>query len=417
MKKPRKHFLEVYMAAAGRTEVPIDFHLWTAISIVAAALANRVYHEKTPGDKMYPNLYTVLIGPSGCGKGEAINLGLKLLKDLKEVNTYRGKCTGAALADGFGKDSFKLIGKKKVYESKSMFLITPELSMSIGEGTIASDFIKRMTELYTGGDYVFKEGTRTHGEQEFKNPNINWISGTTIQWLNESVPRSAIESGFLARTIPIECEYDTTKRVPRPIFPPDILEKREWLKKQIRRYIELQGRFEISNLAWETHDSWYNTRTAPRDTALLPSWRRADDLCLKLAMILCVMSGKDDLRVTQKIMARAIELTEEAQQSLPSLIKHASASTITKNLEIVHQFIASAAMRGIQRSILTKKCYNRGIDAKELEKHLGALVEARDIDIIKLGKAEGYRTIPKEAVFADKATRTRMRKEGEADDE
>ena len=79
-------FLSAYLAYTNNTEPPTSYHTWTALSMIAAALQRRVY-IKWGYETIYPNMYIVLVGPSGkCRKGTAMNVGKDLLKDLAGIS-------------------------------------------------------------------------------------------------------------------------------------------------------------------------------------------------------------------------------------------------------------------------------------------------------------------------------------------
>ena len=61
-----------------------------------------------------------------------------------------------------------------------------ELKNDVGSNNkLAEEFIGLMTELYTATNYKLKTGTRTHGEVELENPNLNWFFGSNETWLRQ----------------------------------------------------------------------------------------------------------------------------------------------------------------------------------------------------------------------------------------
>ena len=93
-----RHFLNLYMHMIGRSEVPRRFHFWSAMSLLAACVADRVWVKADIATKISPNLYVFLVGPSGSGKEQAIKVVLKLVAEQQsKVNPYAGKMTGPAM--------------------------------------------------------------------------------------------------------------------------------------------------------------------------------------------------------------------------------------------------------------------------------------------------------------------------------
>ena len=163
-------FLDRYIQTAGVTFTPPAFHRWACLSLVAAALADRVWLEKLK-KHVYPNLYVMLVGPSGCGKGEALDMMMKLASDVPSLlgRILRGGLTKQRLLDILGGRSTKREkGEAVVSEAKantSPWIIYPELYNSLGAGgPVAEAFIANLTDLYTGSPVPMTEGTRTWGD-------------------------------------------------------------------------------------------------------------------------------------------------------------------------------------------------------------------------------------------------------------
>lgn len=397
-KKPstKNDFLQAYLYACGRSEVPKTYNSWCGISLVAALLQNRVWVEKDRGSKLYPNLYLFLIGPPGCGKGIAIGRGLRIINHIPHIRTIRGRMTGAGLADEFA----GLDGQKKkrgtsdqpiVLEDITLHYTTEELAESIGSGPHGQDFIRRMTAWYTGGDAVITERTRNNGKIVFKNPCINWIAGSTVEWLMECVPRSAIEGGFLGRTLCVEGDYSTAPkdRIYRPWVPEDVDAVEEWLLKRAKQIAKLSGQFTLTKKADEAMEEWYKNRPEPPsdEPALRASWKRADVMVLKLGQILAASGGKDDGKIYSDHILEAIELAGEAQLLIPTLIRRADFAERRSDYDIVARYIRVLNGEPIMKSDLLRKCSNRAIKKKELNSILGTLID--EGHVIRLPKERG----------------------------
>ena len=76
-------WIDKYLVYSSNTEPPAMFHLWTAISVISSVLQRKCYF---PWGTLtfYPNMYVVLVGPPAARKGTAMNIGKKILDDMKE---------------------------------------------------------------------------------------------------------------------------------------------------------------------------------------------------------------------------------------------------------------------------------------------------------------------------------------------
>lgn len=390
-RRKRPDFLSRYLRACGRTEVPTIFHKWSCISLIAACLGDRVWFVKHADSKLYPNLYVTLIGESASGKGTAISRSSRIAKQVPEIFRYRGKATGAHLSDVFSMAQAEK-EEKGLDEPPSIYLVFPEMSDSIGEGPQANDFIKRFTNIFEAEEDVHQEGTRTHGALQYRIPIANCLFGTTEEWLYESVSRAALRSGWIARNCVVKAEYDPSVRIHIPEYPANYNALMEWLVARARQIARLRGPFTMTEEAVETHRTWYEQRPYPDDKAIRPSWKRADDLFYKLAMIMSVSKGRERLVITSQDATDAIALIDEAQSQLGDVIHGSHRTAEIENLDTVALYIRQAGV--IPHAALLKRCAHHGIPAggmRGVNAQLRELIQRGEVKQVRLkGRTRAY---------------------------
>lgn len=371
------NLLRLYLHQAGRSEIPDVYHVWACIAMIAATVGDNVYYRKFRHAKLTPNMYTMLIGPSGSGKDMAISTALPFLKNLPIVHLYTGKATAAYIIDYLAKAAN---GKPPLGHSR-MFMVTPELAMSVGSGNMADEFVKLTTALYTGADYPITEGTRTSGTHVIMNPCLNFLGGTTEDWMMRALTRDAVEGGFFARVAAVKAEYDFANRVLDPVYPPDYEDVVGHLFKRIAMLTRIKGEFHIAPDAKRIEEQWYATREVPDDDSLIPSWMRQHAMILKLAMILSLMDNvtydADALVIRLDHLKRAQQLSTFLHANLPRLISLASQSEETKAIDLVTQIIKRAVR--IQRYKLMQKVSARGINRQVLDLAIEQLMQEKHI--------------------------------------
>jgi hypothetical protein len=357
-------FLDLYNHCTGISETPRVYHQWMSILTIAAAVQDRVFVEKFKGDHLTPNLFLILLGPSGSGKGTAMRFSHKLLSTLPNINIWNGQITAPKMVDRLGKPTKDKNGKRVVANAR-LLLLTPELATSVGTGEMANKFVKLMTALYEG-HADWSEGTRTSGDVQITNCNINWGAGSTPQWLIECLPKSSIDSGFLARTVVAPAEYNYDIRVPEPEVPCDFEEVYDHLKYRVFEYGGVRGEFAVTDKAREIHHKWYMTRPQENDIALEAAWHRDDDLCWKLAMILA--------------LAEAPVLVIEARHIAGALLlAMASQTPETEVVEMVRQLVQKA--RQITHRMVLQKLGARGKRARDIRDAVFQLRQMGELEI------------------------------------
>lgn len=352
-----------YIYNCGVSEVPSIYNEWCAISAIAAVAGDDVWLEWFPGKKLLPNLFTMLLGPSGSGKDVAIDWAIDLLmkkdkagrfiladeygKPLIADQLYYGKATIQYLLDKMGGKA-----SKERERPGQLYLVTPELTSSISAGNQAADFIRVITDLYTSKGRKWEDGTRTKGNVEIENPLVNWLAGTTLQWLVSSVPYDALEGGFVGRVAIAEGYYDFSKRVYRPWRPRDYNDIERRLLDYLLDMKELKGAFEMDSAALSIDEAWYHERENPSDESLGPAWMRQHTLILKVAMSLSLMDSLDGI-IKASHVARAQKLVEASYRSIPKVNSLTGATPVSRAILAAEVKIREAGAAGITRSALT----------------------------------------------------------------
>lgn len=364
-----KNLLALYLHHVSELGVSNAFHQWACLSLIAACVANRVCVEVIRGSPLYPNLYVFLIGPSGAGKGVAIDQAMKFLKDYdrrERVNVYSAsKVTAEYLIT-------HLAVRGKQGKGSTVYLSTPEMSLSVGRGDRADVFIRTMTELFTGRDYAMSEGTVTRGEHSLRDYCINWIAGTTMEWLNDSIRRQDIAGGFFARIIPALGE-PMQRRIPG--YPYDADEVMGYLYDRFEMLSRLEGVFALTDEARALHEYWIVERPERSDPLLAPSWSRGPEMVLKLAMILALTDeDAEQLVIRRSHITAAQRLVTESHKALPRLIDEASESDETQGLTVVREIIQRYEV--IQHKHLVAYALRRGISPPRLRVIVDGLAQA-----------------------------------------
>ncbi|MCP4228848.1 MAG: hypothetical protein GY771_01685, partial [bacterium] len=332
------NFFQLYRHICGESEVPDIYHFWGGVSLIAAAVEDRVWFQKFKHSQLYPNLFILLVGPSGLGKGTAIETLTRLADSGVTINKYRGRITGPHLIDHLGKPYIDEWGRKCISNPK-LWLIMDELQNDIsGNRKMIEDFIYLMTELYTASSYKVQTGTRTHGQVTIDKPLINWLAGTTEDDLREILTPRLLRSGFSARTCFVFGEYDFDLRMPRIKYPGDYEEIFKHLCYRLWVLQQTQGAFMITETADAELDKWYVKRPNPEEELLYSSWKRQHDLLLKFAMILCLADG-GPMVIQHRHVMQSKNMIIRVYEAAEKLIATASETIETKPSNEVARYI------------------------------------------------------------------------------
>ncbi len=356
-----------------------------------------MWFSKFRSSYLNPNLYVVLEGGSGDGKGIAISHAGHVLGEMKsELNWFDGSITPPQLLQWLRK-------------RRTIYLVTPELAQNFDFPSGAQRFIRLVTELYsTKESHV--EGTIAHGFVEVNHQGSNSLGGSTKEWLVDSIPAHTIQSGFFGRTLLIHGERSKV-RILNPIYPPEAEYKQvmQYLREQCEIYTTIKGEFTLSNKAEQVRRQWYEQRDVPDDPILLPTRNREDDMMLKVAMLLSLSDTErlskspSALKIDHMHMHRAQMVVSNAQGAIKLLADTVEVKALPPKEKAFHKFSEMIQRaKQITKTSLSQRA-SRFVDAKTREQFLVDLIK---LDLVKTAttKSGGIivvwkdqrRTIPKQ---------------------
>jgi len=355
--------------------------------MIAASVEDRVYYQKFKHSKLYPHLYVMMIGPSGLGKGTAIDMMLKVVENSLTVHKHPGRTTYAGLLDKLGKPFVNDYGEKEYREAK-LWLIMEEMKADIGSNKkLTEEFIALMTALYTSSNGEYHESTRTHGDLCIKHPLVNWLAGTTEDWLRSVISKEELNSGFTARICFIFGDYDFNKRCPRIKYPDDFDAIFHHICCRLWMLQRTQGQMFITDAADIERDRWYITRPGPEEDLLAASWKRYDDLLLKFAMIMCLADG-GPLVIQHKHVVQAKHMVKKLDEFNARLIETASATERTRPISDFERYIKRKGT--VDHTTLVRYARSsRGLDAAAVR---GIMQSLQGEGLITIGQ-EGRKTV------------------------
>lgn len=313
------NFIDLYLYQAGKSETPEQWYRWAAVSVIAGAMGDRIFLEKSGDDwdVLTPKLYVWLIGSAGSGKGKVIEaaghyflqtpagqIGFKHTVGLESE-----RLTGPALWDRLGQlaESRNKVpipfnpGKFDWYFKRSrMYLITAEMGQGVHQGEHGYSFCMNMIDMWDDKLLTSGDNTRHRGSMKFEGISMNWFAGSTKKGIRETFPKAAGLTGFFSRVIPVWGVRSREKLYPERERPLDFKVVRAALQKRLYRYhqVDLRGihtthgsrtPLTLSPETRELKNSKYlEYRSENMSEDEEPYYNRWEDIVLKLSMVMMI---------------------------------------------------------------------------------------------------------------------------------
>lgn len=369
MSRELEDFLSGYLTYAHNTEPPVTYHTWCGLSLIAGALQRKV-HMIWGFEKIYPNLFVILVGQSGrTRKGMAIGLAKTMLSKISTVSVAPEASNREVIVSAMKRALLNYKdpddGIIKIHCSLTAF--SEELAVFLGQGDIK--LLANLTDWYDSkDDWVYE--TIGRGRDALQGLCFNLMGATAPDWLQSMLPQEAVGGGFTSRVIFVT-EDRKGKTVSEHVKTVEEEELEKALVRDLERINQLSGQFMWTDEARATYKNWYETEDAKlsrgeaavEDPRFMGYCERRATHLRKLMMLMSA-SRSDDLRIEVPDFDRALatlRMTEVKMHKTFGGLGRAPNSDVT---EKVIDYIRGAGT--VTRSKLLAMFY-RDLDSQSLK--------------------------------------------------
>lgn len=307
--------------------------------------------------RIFPLLNLLLIGPSGIGKSTALrDIALNhLISPLPDGPTKPMVITGKTTKEALHQD-LMVQPHSLILASELANLFSKEKYM---EGTIP--YVTDLLDLAPA-----RIRTKGSGSQVVEHPECAIFGGSTKEWLQDMMPSTSTEGGFLPRFFIVKEDYKY-QRIADPSRLLTEKQRSELLTLRDKafndfRHITMaaEGRLDFEDYeASDAYAYWYNTYM-PESGALAPFAARAGAHVLRLALLSAVARWRDSIGIAD--VRCGIALHGYSQKKLAEVVVPMSpvGRLLNKLLEAIGQ--EERTVISLRRS-MRNHCSGKDVDA------------------------------------------------------
>lgn len=194
----KQNWVDSLVDECSHVETPKSWLWWSFLSCISASAGNNYFLTSLKGDLIYkPNLYIMLLGASGLGKGFPVNRAKLLVSKAEVTRVIAGRSSIQAIVKEFSITRTKE-GKAPIADARG-YIINGELSTAIIQDP---DALAILTDLFDG--HYNPEWTnllKGDGAEKLKDPYITALFGSSPAHFYDSIPQANIEGGYIGRNL------------------------------------------------------------------------------------------------------------------------------------------------------------------------------------------------------------------------
>jgi len=365
-------WIDDVLSECEHVETPRSWLWWSLICSLSAAAGNNYYLRTLKGAVLYkPNLYVMLLGESGLGKGFPVNLSKNLVRTADVTRVIAGRSSIQAI--------IKELSLTKTKEDKTLitdsrgYVVNGELSTAIIQDPSS---LTILTDLYDGNyNPEWTNLLKGDGAERLKEPYITALFGSSPSHFYESVPQVNIEGGYIGRNLIV---YEERRHQDSDLLDEDTDDSSsfpyERYSSHLKKISNYSGRMIPISSAREHFNNWrreWRETQASDKTGFL---NRVPDHVLKVAMCLALNRYDFSLIIEKDDMEEAIHRVVSLVYSNQRTTGGKGVDPLSAQTKMVLDYLLTAEGNELRRKALLTKGYGN-YDAAVLDKVLETLIE------------------------------------------
>lgn len=320
------------------------YHAASLITAVSGALRRRALIDFGIF-KVYPNLYTILVGPSGARKDTAIDFAIDIVKEAvgKELfNPIAGEGSPQGIYD-------LMRAQYDAINVADILISAPEMKVMFGNDKYKLALAEWLTDWYKCQDEWVRP---LRGKKlVLNNVYVCLLAGSTMDWFKE-LPHTLLTGGFLPRAWLVR---STSKR--KWIWKPNLsLSQRAGIVGKLKAQLH-----NIPNIITFTPEAesylknWYETTLPIKHAAAVPLmkpyYERIHVIAMKLAAILAIIDDNGTI-ISKRSAEKAINLIHATEAGTHRIIEDVSVGSTGQTVKKVLDTLTNMGGKATKQDIV-----------------------------------------------------------------
>lgn len=380
------NFITTLVEHMESAESPNSYIVWAGLATIAAVLRDNIYFS-FKFDKIYPNIYVIIVaGSSATRKDAPVRISEKLIRDVSNTKVIAGRASIQAVMKTLSENYTNETGHR--LKGASGILLSKELSDLIVDDPVA---MKVITDWYDCHDR-WDNNLIGSGVSKLENVCVTILSASNDVLFQDVFKNSEIYGGLLARSF-IVTENRRKRKNSRMFDSLDTRNLYPVLIEHLRELAKLKGEIILTPEAKQCYDDWYNSIEDEKfDRAGVIA--RMHTGVLKVSMLLAAAREDFKMTVRQADIEHAIDLCVGLIKNYKQITVVSGKSDLANPMNLILAELIKEKDHCIQRRILIQRLLGN-LDSQILDRCCETLIDAEFIVVTSKGNSPAYRLTEK----------------------
>lgn len=277
-------WLDELLEVTDEAETPRQWITWGGLAAISAVVSPNVYLDFN-FYKLSPNIYTLLIGDSGLGKGLAPYIARTLVDYVGTTRVIEGRNSIQSIINELSRTKSK--PNAEPLKDARGFICSGEIANLFIKDPNALTILTEWYDVHYAGNWKNTlKGDGTGVVEALKNVNVTLFGAASPTHFKDFISERDIQGGFIGRTLLIFA--NKKHRFNSLIFP---TEKRfddkavEYFGAYLKQLSQIRGKFQWEENAARAANDWYINYQETKGEDKTGTSNRMKDHIMKIAML------------------------------------------------------------------------------------------------------------------------------------
>jgi hypothetical protein len=379
-------WLELLIDETDFVETPKPWIYWSGLATISAITSPNIIVNKG-AYQLRPNLYVLLIGRSGLGKGFGPSVARTLVKMVDNTRVISGRGSIEGIIKELATVKAKENGSIPFKDARG-FLCSGEFASSLYEATHAITILIDLYDAHYNPEWV--NTLKNSPVERLRFPCLTLLSGANQEMFDLTVDKSHLGGGFIGRTFLIDAEK--RYRANSMIYEEEeIVDEVNYNKlfPHLKELSKLSGPMIWSKEAKRQYNSWFYPYREADIEDKTGTYDRMNDHVIKVATCIS-LSRKCDMIIEADDIVESIAVCSSLSNTAKKVAGMQGKSSASSAIKAFLMIMLSAENYELTRKQVLQKGFG-DFDSSELDKTIETLTQTGFATQLSSGKDIKYK--------------------------